>query len=138
MRNKSTRKSSLDTSSMPQQKAAHPPVQRISASLAYVALVLRPTSFTSKWRTLKVRKTQINTYLVVFETSAYYVMVEALSTPVFSTLHFPTPDFSTPDFSTMKFSTPDFLIMNFSTPNFSTLDFPTPILGLKNPGLESS
>ena len=39
-----------------------------------------------------------------------------------------TPDFSNPDFSTMIFSTPD----------FSTLDFPTPILGLKNPGLESS
>ena len=63
MRNKSTRKSSLDTFSMPRQKEAHPPVQRISASLAYVALVLRPTSSTSKWRTLKVRKTQINTQL---------------------------------------------------------------------------
>ena len=63
MRNKSTRKSSLDTSSMPRQKEAHPPVQRISASLACVALVLRPTSSTSKWRTLKVRKTQINTQM---------------------------------------------------------------------------
>ena len=63
MRNKSTLKSSLDTSSMPRQKEAHPPVQRISASLACVALVLRPTSSTSKWRTLKVRKTQINTQL---------------------------------------------------------------------------
>ena len=63
MRNKSTRKSSLDTSSMPRQKEAHPPVQRISASLACVALVLRPTSSTSKWRTLKVRKTQNKIFL---------------------------------------------------------------------------